>query len=206
MATLHDMTRERAGGTALIVSAAAFIITMAFHPTGRELLAPGQFAHVMPIGVAVHALALVCLPVAFFGALVLSQRLDALGAIVTYGFGVVAIMIAAVCSGLVATAAASQIPAGGDIWRVLFTYTGMLNQAFALVYAIASSVAIVLWSVALLRHAKALGIAGAILGPLIVIVVLTHTIGLGVHGFGAIVLAEGAWFIACGIWLIRLKR
>lgn len=203
MATLLGMTRDRAGGIALIASATGFIITMALHPTGRELRAPGQFQHVMRLGVAVHSLALACLPVAFFGALVLSQRLDALGAIVTYGFGVVAVMSAAICSGFVAPAVASQMPAGGDIWRVLFMYTGMLNQGFALVYVIASAAAIVLWSIAMRSRAKVLGIVGIVLGPLIGLVIVTHTIGLDVHGFGAIVLAEGAWFIACGIWMLR---
>jgi hypothetical protein len=189
------MTRDRAGGAALIISAAGFIITMAFHPTGRELLAPGQLVPVTRMVVGVHALALACLPLAFFGALILSQRLDALGALVAYGFGVVAIMNAAVYSGLVAPRVTGQPD--------LFMYTGFLNQGFALVYVVASSVAIVLWSVVLLRRVRALGIAGLVLGPLIVVVLLTHTIGLDVHGFGAIMLGQGAWLIACGVWLLR---
>jgi len=158
---------------------------MALHPTT-----------VTPLSVGVHALALACLPIAFYGALVLSQRLDALGALVTYGFAVAAVMNAAVYSGFVAPKVAGQLP---DLLR----YTWYQNQAFALVYVIASCVAIALWSVALLRQARALGIAGLVLAPLIALVVLTHTIGLDVHGFGAITLAEAAWFIGCGIWLLR---
>jgi len=158
---------------------------MALHPTT-----------VTPLSVGVHALALACLPVAFFGALILSQRLDALGALVTYGFAVVAVMNAAVYSGLVAPKVVGQLPD-------LFRYTWYQNQAFALVYVMASCVAIVLWSVAMLKGARAIGIAGLVLGPLIIIALLSHLIGLDVHGFGAIAFTESAWFIACGVWLLR---
>ena len=160
------------------------------------MLAPGRLVPVARMAVGVHALALACLPVAFFGALVLSQRLNALGALVVYGFGVVAIMNAAVYSGLIATRVAGQSPD-------LFMYTGYQNQAFALVYVVASSAAIVLWSAALFRQARSIAIAGLVLGPLIVLAVLAHLIGLDVHGFGAIVFTEAAWFIACGVWLIN---
>jgi hypothetical protein len=192
------MTRDRAGGLALIISAVGFTITMALHPTGRELLAPGQLVAVTRMVVGVHALALACLPIAFFGALILSQRLDALGALVTYGFGIVAVMNAAVCSGLVAPRVAGQSPE-------LFAYTGYLNQAFALVYVMASCVAIVLWSIAMLKRARAIGIAGLVLGPLIIIALLSHLVGLDVHGFGAIMFTESAWFVVCGVWLLRIS-
>jgi hypothetical protein len=44
-----------------------------------------------------------------------------------------------------------------------------------------------------------------ILGPVILIVLFTRLVGLDVHGFGAVTFAESAWFIASGVWLIRLK-
>lgn len=159
---------------------------------------------VIRVGTGVHALALLSLPVAFFGAVILSQRLEALGALIAYGFGAVAIMNAAVFDGLLVPKIAVRM-SDSDTWRILFLYNGMLNQAFALVYVVASSAAIVLWSFAMRREAKVLGVVGMILGPLITIPVLTHLIGLDAHGFGMIVLVEGAWFIASGIWLVRLK-
>lgn len=196
------MTRDRAGGVALIVSAAGFIITMALHPVGGQSLTPDQLVRVMQLSTPVHALALACLPIAFFGALILSRRLDTPGAIITYGFGAVAVMNAAICSGFIAPQIAN-VMGQSDTWRILFTYTRFLNQSFALIYVMASSAAIVLWSLALRRQAKGLGISGLVLGPLIVITVLTRVIGLDAHGFGAIVLVQGAWSIACGVWLLK---
>lgn len=163
------------------------------------MLAPGHQVGVTRMAVGVHALALIGLPVGFFGTIVLSQRLEALGALVAYGFGLVAVMNAAVYSGLVATRVAGQYPD-------LFLYTGYQNQGFALVYVVASCAAIVLWSIAMFKRARSIAIAGVIVGPLILIVLFSHLIGLDVHGFGAIVFAQSAWFIACGVWLVRLER
>jgi hypothetical protein len=182
------MITNRAGGISLIVSAIGFIITMALHPTTAG-----------PGAAGVHAFALTLLPVAFIGALALSRRLETLGALVTYGFGVVAVMNAAIYSGFVATTIGGQTP--DFMW-----YTHFQNQAFALVYVVASCAAIVLWSIAMLKAVKGIAIGGLIIGPLIIIAVLSHKIDLGVHGFGAIVLAQAAWFVASGVWLIRLER
>ena len=60
-------------GSALIAGALAGLITMVLHPTGNQLLADVQ--HMAPLGLAVHALALVALPVSFFGAIGLSRVL-----------------------------------------------------------------------------------------------------------------------------------
>jgi hypothetical protein len=198
------MTRDKSGGIALIAGAVGFIITMALHPTGRELLAPGRLAPVSRMVVGVHALALVSLPIAFFGTLILSRRLDAVGALIAYAFASVAVMNAAIFSGLLAPAIASRM-SDSDTWRVAFSYNGMLNQAFAFVYVVASSAAIILWSIAILRRRtlpRGIGIAGCVLGPLILVVLFTHLIGLDVHGFGAIALGQSLWFIASGIALI----
>jgi hypothetical protein len=205
------MTQDQKGGLALIAGSVGFIITMAFHPTGRELLAPGQLAPVGRLTIGVHGLALVCLPIALFGTLALSRRLDAAGALIAYGFGCAAIMIAALASGLLAPAIAARMAdptANADVWHALFTYNGLVNQVFALVYAVSSAAAIVIWSTAILQRAvipRAIGIAGCVIGSAIVLAILSGHLRPDVHGFGAIVLTEGAWFVACGLALIRLS-
>jgi hypothetical protein len=71
---------------------------------------------------------------------------------------------------------------------------------------IASSAAILLWSWAILAHARlsrVAGVFGAIIG---VVVLAATTIGhlrLDVHGFGAVVLLQGFWLIAVGVLLTR---
>jgi hypothetical protein len=69
---------------------------------------------------------------------------------------------------------------------------------------VASSVAIVLWSAAILNStvfARALGIYGCILGPLTIMAVLSGHIRLNVHGFGLVVLGQAIWFITAVIQL-----
>jgi hypothetical protein len=200
-------------GSALIAGALAGMTTMALHPTGNQLLADVQ--HMAPLGVAVHALALVALPVSFFGAIGLSRALGsssnaALAGLVAYGMAQLAVMIAAVASGLLAPALAirmvSTTGTEHDVAAALFHYTGAINQAFAKVFVIASSAAILLWSATILAHgqlARSAGALGAIVGALALFAVVIGHLRLDVHGFGAVVLCQGIWMITVGVLLIR---
>jgi hypothetical protein len=121
-------------------------------------------------------------------------------------------MIAASVSGLVAPGLFHHMaaePGMTDIWRAVMTLSGHLNQAFAQVYVVASSAAIVLWSAAILRahtFSRPLGIYGCILGPLTVIAVLSGHIRLNVHGFGVIILSQALWLVTAGVLLCRAKH
>ncbi len=201
-------------GWALIAGSVANIITMTLHPTGHDLFAPGRFQSVARLGVAVHALALVSLPVLFLGGCGLTRHLAsagrlALAALLTYGFSLAAVMNAAVFGGLVAMRLAGRpIETGpqADGWRIAFRYTGDLNQAFALVFVVASSAAILLWSAAILRNgflARGIGIYGCILAPITILAVLSGHLNLDVHGFGAIILGQAIWLISAGVQLCR---
>lgn len=202
-------------GLALITGSAGAIITMIFHPTGHDLFVPGQFASVAHVAIATHTLALVSLPVLLLGAFGLSHYLAspnrlAFVALVMYGLATIAAMNAAVVSGLVAPQLVRQIitttPPSSDVWRIVFDYSGDLNQGFARVFVVASSAAIVLWSVAILRGktlARGIGIYGSILGPVTVLAVLSGHLKLGVHGFGMVVLGQAVWFVIVGVLLCR---
>ena len=202
-------------GSALIAGALAGMVTMLLHPTGNQLLSDVQ--HMAPLGVAVHALALVGLPVSFFGAIGLSRLLGtsgnaALAGLVAYGMAQLAVMIAAVASGLLAPALAGQMVsttgAEHDIAAALFHYTGAINQAFAKVFVVASSAAILLWSATILAHgrlARGAGVLGAIVGALALFAVVVGHLRLDVHGFGAVVLCQGIWMITVGVLLARSR-
>ena len=80
------------------------IVTMAFHPSGHDMLASGKFQSVALLNIAVHSLALLCMPILFLGGLSLSRRLMSpdrysVVAIVFFGFALVAVMNAAVGQG-----------------------------------------------------------------------------------------------------------
>ena len=204
------MTDDRKSGLALIAGAAGTTIAMAFHPTGHDLLASASES-MTHINVAVHAWAMVSLPLCFLGTTGLSQRLAspnrlALTGLAIYGFAIFAVMNAAVFSGLAATEVARQITAAAtgsaDVWRIAFRYNGDLNQAFALVYIVASSTAIVLWSLAMLRSgvlSRGLGVYGCTCGLASLVAVLLGHHRLQVHGFGGFVfLTQAIWMVVAG--------
>lgn len=208
------MTDDRFSGLALIMGSVGSIITMIFHPTGHDLVASGHFESMAQMTVAVHALALVSMPVLYFGAQGLSRHLATaqrlvLPALVTYAAAVIASMNAAAFSGVVAPALVRKILAGSpanETWRIILQYNGLLNQAFAAVFTTASSAAIILWSVAILRNralALGIGIYGCVLGPLTLAALFSGHLRLNVHGFGLVIFGQAIWFTVTGVLLWR---
>src|SRR5262249_54038726 len=70
------MTDDRMGGIALIAGSVGSLLTMAFHPSGRDFFVPGQLDSVTRMNIGVHALAIASMPFLFLGALALSRRLS----------------------------------------------------------------------------------------------------------------------------------
>ena len=206
------MTDNRMSAIAFFIGMTGTIITMALHPTSQDVTGSPNADHMMQLNVAVHSLALICMPILFLGALGLTRRLAApnrlaLSALVMFGFADVAVMIAAAASGLIAPGLFHHMaanPGMADTWRAILILNGHLNQAFAMIFVVASSAAIVLWSAAMLRSgsfSRPLGISGCIVGPITVIAVLSGHIRLNVHGFGMVVLVQAIWFISAGVLL-----
>jgi hypothetical protein len=149
------MTDDRLSGLALIAGSGGMIITMSLHPTGH--VAADQVESMIHMLIAVHALALACVPVQFLGAWGLSRRVAspnhlAVTGLVLYTFALLAVINAAVADGLVMPSLLRQIVASAglpqaiDGWRMMSRYNFYVNQAYAQVFVAASSVAIVLWS------------------------------------------------------------
>ena len=210
------MRYDRAGGLALIAAPLASLPMMALHPTGRALA--HDYASAAPVNSAVHTLAIAVAVATFFGALALSRALAgrevaATAGIVTFAFGSVAVMFAAIASGFIGSEliglAHGSDAATSAAYRPVHTFTFLFNQACAKVYVVTSSVAIVLWSAAMLRTAgfhRALAIYGIVLGTLTAAVTLAGALRMDIHGFGAVVLGQTIWFVAAGIALVRSAR
>lgn len=211
---MHD---DRIGGWALIGGTLLSLVTMAMHPTGADLLRDHDtFA---PRVVTAHGIALAALPLMFLGALTLRRRLAASGApdaadggLVLHGFASVAVLIAAVASGLLAPMVAGRIlradGAEAEMARALFAYNGMLNHGFATIYVAATALAMGVWSLAVLRtRALARGLAwlGLLVGGALVAITLLGRLRLDVHHFGMIVVAQGAWFVWAGAGLLKRR-
>jgi hypothetical protein len=215
------MTNDRMAGLALIAGSAGVIVTLSLHPSGRELFEPGTLESAARTLIAVHSLALCSLPVWFLGACGLSRRVGSPGnpgdqfgfaGLVLYGFALTAMMIAVVMDGLVTPGLARQIidttGTVGQGWRIAFNFNGILNQAFVRVFVVASSAAIVLWSVSIIRSralARGLGICGCLLGAATVITLLSGQLDRQAHLFGVVIVGQAVWFIAAGALLFRIQ-
>jgi hypothetical protein len=215
------MRDNRNGGIALIIGAISGIITMILHPVtgggGGHVITPAQFERLTTLMTGVHVLAIAGIPFLFLGALALSRQLEmggrlALTALVIYSLGLVAVMIAPAMSGLVGTQILRKTVthgAGSDQWRLLMEYNFLINQAFAKIFVVASSAAIVLWSFLMVKGralSMALGVYGLLLGPAIIIAMISGSLSLDAHGFGLIVFAEAIWLILAGAFLMRVAN
>lgn len=190
----------------MIAGAVMGLVTMAFHPTGGE----------QPmLALAVHALGLFAVPVAFYGGWVLTRRLSAGGplselALAFYGASAVAALLAATASGLLAPDLLARVAGLDGEARAaasgMLRYNYALNQAFAKLLVAASSAAIGLWSVEIVRTEsmrRAAGILGCVVAALALLALFSGHLTLDVHGFGAVVLAHSIWLILIGAELRR---
>ena len=214
------MKDNQMGGIALILGSLGFILTMSFHPSGHDFFEAGnELNALITKTIIVHVPAVVSLPILFLGALALSWSLaspDRLSfiAIVAYGFAAVAAISNVVVDGFVAPGllgklVAATTPSASDMWRVVSRYNGQLNEVYAKIFVVASSVATTFWSIAILRNRRlglGAGIYGVVLGPSIVIAVASGQVTLAAHWFRLIIVAQVAWFIIVGVLLLRLKE
>jgi hypothetical protein len=213
------MNRSVQSGAALIVGTLAQLATMSFHPTGIDALAsPEAIAHEMQILVAVHALALLSVPVVVFGFVGVTRRIgwerpEAQFAFILYAFSAVTIMFAAIADGLVNAALIPKMAGAGEpalqTLKAALAYNFQFNQACAKVYVAGSSLAIISWSIALARAGafeRIVGILGLVVGSAALAGLLSGQVRMSAHGFGLIVFLQSAWIVALGVWMIRGNR
>ena len=205
------MQRDQAAGFALIGGTLAGLVTMANHPTGHALRE--NFERVAFMNRAVHSLAIAGTIATVYGLVRLSRAFDdqralADGALVSYGFGAIAVMFAAIASGFIGTELTARVLEAGDAGRTMYDpvldYNWALNQACTRVFVVTSSVGIGLWSVAMLRHpvfGRALGTTGILIGVAATVATIAG-MPMNIHGFGAIVLGQGVWMIWTGAKLM----
>ena len=209
---MRSMTDERKGGIALIAGAIGGLVTMVLHPTGGGILTPAEYERFAIMNVVAHSLAIASMPISFLGTLALTRRLQSpdrysISALVFYAFALVAGMLAATASGFIATPlVGGATTAATELNHALSHYTGLWNQAFARFLAVGSSVAILLWSFAILRNRR-LSVRAAYygipVGILIVLFVGSGSLKLDIHGFGLVMILQSVWFISVGTLMMR---
>lgn len=204
-------------GAALIVGSLGAIITMIFHPTGHDLL--GQTDEIARrnemITVAAHSLALFSLPLLFFGFFGFSRRLGfdqplVTSAIISYGFALIGGMCAATINGIVAPSLTRRILTADEntreLLRLILMNNTLLNQAFTKVYIAASSLAIIFWSVNIIRagkFARIIAVFGCLIGLTSLLGLFAGHLSLNVHGFGLLIIGQTVWTILLSVLLLR---
>jgi hypothetical protein len=205
------MTDDRKSGITLIAGSLSGVLTMAIHPESTASLTADQAAHLALTSGIAHSLAMVSFVLMFLGACGLVKRIAsadriAFAALVTFGFACVAVLIATAVSGFVIPGImrmmVRDVPAALPQWRIVIAGIFQINQAFSRIYAVATSAAIILWSVSAFRNGglgRSTAIYGCVTAPLAIVGIATGHLRLDVHGMTAVVLAHTIWFIAAGV-------
>ena len=194
------------------------IITMISHPGGK--ISPAEVDHVARMLIVVHSLALASIPVIFLGAWGMSCRIGgadrlAWAGLVLFALASIAVMNAAVLDGLIAPTLIRKIvaatPETRDVWQTLMNFNFQMNQAFARVYAVGSSLAVLLWSVSILRYrtlGRGVAIYGVILGVVTAAGICSGYLTPDRHGFGMLIFGQAIWFflVAGRMWRIAPPR
>jgi hypothetical protein len=203
---------------ALILGSIGGILTMIAHPVGADVAPTNENAiHSIQLGIFVHALAIASVMIQSFGLLGFCRKLGlerpiVSAALVVYGFSAVAVMCAAVLDGFGATALAKDILTADEPTRKLLSllshYNYYVNQGFAKTFLVGSSVALVIWSVLLLKFggfAKIIGVLGCAISSICVILFFVGHLQTDRHGFGIFFFVQSVWMVSTAIWMLRDK-
>jgi hypothetical protein len=196
----------------LIAGSIGIVVTLVLHPNERGMFDPAQVESVALTTIIVHSIALFALPVLFVGGLGISRRIgwDSLGAVtalIFYGFALVAMMNAIVIDGLVTPALARAIVTAGPdqaaAWKVALSHNGFFDAAFMNVFLMASSVAIALWSAAIVHSACGLAIFGWSVALATVACQVTGLLSQHLHLFFLALIGQVIWLVINGARLCQ---
>ena len=216
------MTDNRLSGVAMIAGQVGLLLTLSLHPSGK--ISPAEVDQMVHKLIAVHSIALAGLPLMILGALGLSRILSSRNqlsvvAFVIYSFAIAASLSGIVLDGLVmphllphladaakiaAASSAGAQPAAAasasDTWRALLKYNGYLDMAFVQLSLVATAVAVITWSMAILPgkiFPRATGIYGLILGVIALVALFSGMLGAE-HALMIIVFGQSTWFLILG--------
>lgn len=214
------MTDDRKSGIAFLAGSLGGIVTMAIHPTGGGVLTPEQADRLALASQIAHTLAMVSFLLLFLGAIGLTRRLAkkdsltspdrlAILSIVVFGFAAMALLIATAVSGFIVPDLIRRMirdAANGAQWHPIIEAVFAFNQAFARIYSVAASAAILLWSVSAMRNGglnRGIAVYGSIAAVVLTVLIGVGHLRLNVHGMGAVVLAQAIWFVLAGVEMMR---
>jgi heme A synthase len=214
------MTDDRKSGIAFLAGSLGGIVTMAIHPTGHGVMTPAQAEALAFTSEFAHTLAMVSFLVLFLGAMGLTRRLArhdsetapdrlAIMAIAVYTFAAMALLIATAVSGFIVPDIIRHMigdAANQAQWRMIIDAVFAFNQAFARIYSVAASLAIVLWSASAIRNGglnRGIAVYGSIAAVVLTLLIAVGHLRLNVHGMAVVVFAQALWFVLAGVEMLR---
>ena len=214
------MTDTRKAGLALLFGTLGALLTMALHPVAPTAqLTPTQLQHLAVASAVAHSIAIASFIATFLGAAGLTRHLTPSSpsptrlpsaALAFYAFACVAILIATAVSGFILPTLLRHMahdgPAYLATWHIVLDAIFQFNQAFARIYTVLVSAAILLWSVSALRTAalpRAVSLYGIVAPVILILLIAIGHLHLDVHGMLAVVIAHTLWFLPASIHLLR---
>ncbi len=207
------MRNYRRAGQSLLAGILLPLLILGLHPTAHDLTADSG-TRLTVVNHFVHGIALAAQPLVILGLIGLTRYLGwtdlAVAGLVVYACSVVATLTAAVMSGFVASDVIAQLragdPATAALDQALLDYTHYLNQAFAKVSVVAAGIALLLWSLEIVRarHLSRLtGVVGVLVGAFLTLGILSAQLVLNVPG---ILFVTGLQAIWMGLVALQLMR
>lgn len=218
--TSFEPTSTRTAGIIIVVGTLASVAFMTHHP---EVSSRGVQDAIVEIGAEagltrlIHGALIVVMGGYLYAFWVFADRLalsgtDTRAGLVAYAIGTAAFIGAALISGFIVTGLAERYttfpPDAQASFGDLVRLSGIANQALAKLGTLSVSVAIFLWSLALLRRSKlerVAGLIGVVAGLLPFLGILSGRLQLHVKGMTAVVVAFGVWYLLIGVQLIRKR-
>ena len=201
---------ESDSGAALITGSILMVITMALHPY------EGSIAHlfkVITMVIITHSIAIISIPIVLFGFWGLTKRLGgdkiiSIIAFITICLGMISIMLAAGVNGvampLFLTAYKNAPPEIINTLKPILVYSGALNHMFDYIFIGFMCIAVMLWSITIIRTKSLpvwIGYVGMGLFALTIILMLAGFVLVDLMGFRTFIFLFVAWILVVGVQL-----
>ena len=210
--------RDRASAVIIGGGSLLMALVMTHHPTGHGDSLPGAVQGVMQVsglnamvhGALLAIIGLLAVGYAGFADGLAQPRLARAGRL-AYFAGALAMSVAGLTNGFIAPGLIKALASAGEVAaaKPVLAALWQLNQAFAAAGVVAIGVAVVLWSVALIRQGglgRWIGAAGGMVNAALLVALIGGWLVLDVHGFGLFVLIQAIWGVALAASMLWGRR
>ena len=201
---------ESNSGGALITGSILMVITMVLHPAGGSM---DHLFKAIAMVIITHSIAILSVPIVLFGFWGLTKRLGNDTTISTIGFiticlGMISVMFAAGVNGLAMpiflTYYKNAAPEIINTLKPILVYSGALNHMFDYIFIGFMCIAVMLWSITIVRTKTLpvwIGYAGIALFVLTIALMLAGFVFVDLMGFRTFIFLFVAWILVVGVHL-----